>query len=192
MGTDYTTSFTVITDKKLRFPRFFVQNKTTWNFTISALKYDDHNIMATLQPIRVWMKFNKFSTHREASIRFLKYEYAGPTLHSTAKQYVINALMNIKLSDSDINTLKQYSNNDDIHNSSNKKNLDGTTNRLPCLRSFHQTYWFLKQICSCHYHRLRNSLPSSLCNITKVNFFWFSYTFNSTRTHLNNRYDNSK
>ena len=30
--------------------------------------------------------------------------------------------MNIKISASDINTLKQYSNNDDIHNSSNKKN----------------------------------------------------------------------
>ena len=53
MVTEYTEFFTVTTDKKPRFPRFFVQHEITSKFTISALKYGDHNIMTTLQPLRV-------------------------------------------------------------------------------------------------------------------------------------------
>ena len=85
MSTEYTELFTVIIDKKPRFPRFFVQHEITSKLTISALKYGDNNIMTILQPLRVWMAFNKLSIHREASIGFLKCVSTGLTLHSTAK-----------------------------------------------------------------------------------------------------------
>ena len=47
-GTEYTKSFKVITDKKQRFPRFFVLREITSKFTIAALKYGNHNVRATL------------------------------------------------------------------------------------------------------------------------------------------------
>ena len=71
------------------------------------MKYSDHNIMSTLQSLRTWVIFNKFDTHRVASIGFLKYVSTGLTLHSTAKQRVINALMQVKLNELDILTLHE-------------------------------------------------------------------------------------
>ena len=82
--------------------------------------------MDILQPLHVWMNFNKLSTHYEVSIGFLKYVNTGLTLHSTTKKQVINALMNVKLLDSDITKLWEYSNNDDIKKSSNKRTSDST------------------------------------------------------------------
>ena len=70
MVTEYTESLTVITDRKPIFSRVFVQHEITSKFTIAALKYDNYNIMATLQLLHVWMNFSKLSTHREASIGF--------------------------------------------------------------------------------------------------------------------------
>ena len=70
MGTELTESFIVITDKKPKLPRVFIQHDITSKFTIAALKYSDYNIMATLQPLRVWMNFKKFSTHRQGSTGF--------------------------------------------------------------------------------------------------------------------------
>ena len=63
--------------------------------------------MFTLQSLRTWVTFNKFDTHRVASITFLKYVSTGLTLHSTAKRRVINALMRVKRNDEDISALKE-------------------------------------------------------------------------------------
>ena len=52
---------------------------------ISALKYGDHNIMATLQQLRTWINCNKSSTHRKASISFLKYVSTDLTLQPSPK-----------------------------------------------------------------------------------------------------------
>ena len=52
---------------------------------ISALKYGDHNIMATLQQLRTWINCNKSSTYREASIGLLKYVSTDVTLQPSAK-----------------------------------------------------------------------------------------------------------
>ena len=102
METEYTEYFDVITDKKTIFPRFFVHHDIHSTLTISAMKYSDHNIMSTLQVLRTWETLNKFDTHRVASIDFPKYVSTGLTLHSTAKQCVINALMEVKPNDKDI------------------------------------------------------------------------------------------
>ena len=71
------------------------------------MKYSDHNIMYTLQSLHAWVTFNKFDTHRVISIGFLKYISTGLTLHSTAKQRVINALMNVNLDEADILALQE-------------------------------------------------------------------------------------
>ena len=60
MSTEYTKSFTVITDKKPRFLRVFVQHEIISKFNTTAQKYEDHNIMTTLHPLRVLMHFNNF------------------------------------------------------------------------------------------------------------------------------------
>ena len=64
--------------------------------------------MSRLQSLRTWVTFNKFDTHRVASIGFLKYVSTGLTLHSTAKQRVINALMKVNLNEAGILALQEY------------------------------------------------------------------------------------
>ena len=85
MGTEYTEYFDVITDTKTKNPRFFVHHDIHSTLTVSAMNYSDHNIMFTLQSLRTCVTFNKFDTHRVASIGFLKYVSTSLTLHSTAK-----------------------------------------------------------------------------------------------------------
>jgi len=63
--------------------------------------------MSTLQSLRTCVTFNKFDTHRVASIGFLKYVSTGLTLHVTAKQRVINALMKVHLNEADILALQE-------------------------------------------------------------------------------------
>lgn len=65
------------------------------------MKYSDHNIMSTIQSLRTWVTLNKFDTHRVVSIGFLKYISTGLTLHSTAKQRIINALMKVNVNEAD-------------------------------------------------------------------------------------------
>ena len=49
MGADYTTKFTIINDRKTRFPPFFVRHVIDSTRTLSSMKYGDDNIMTTLQ-----------------------------------------------------------------------------------------------------------------------------------------------
>ena len=107
IGTEYTESFEVITDQKNEFPRFFVHHDLHSILNVSAMKYGDQNIMSTFQSLRTWVNFNKFSTHRVASIGFLKYVSTGLTLYSTAKQRVINALLYVDLNETGIITLQE-------------------------------------------------------------------------------------
>ena len=106
MCTAYTEIFDVITDKKPRFPRFFVHHEFHSKIQVSALKYNEHTIMSTLQSLNTWLTFNNFSTHREASIGFLKFVSTGLTLQYIAKQRVISALTKVELSDEDIIALQ--------------------------------------------------------------------------------------
>ena len=80
IGTVYTESFDIITDKKPHLPHFLVHHDIHSKIQVSALKYSDHNIMLNLQSPNTWLTFNRFSTNREASIGFLKYISTGPTL----------------------------------------------------------------------------------------------------------------
>ena len=127
MGTEYTESFDVITDKKNKFPRFFVHRDLHSTLNVSAMKYGDHNIMSTLQSLRTWVNFNIFSTHRVASIGFFKYVSTGLTLHSTAKKRVINTLMNDDLNDTDITALQECTTVTKMTTSNNKRNTDGNS-----------------------------------------------------------------
>ena len=89
------------------------------------MKYSDHNIMFTLQFFRIWITFNKFDTHRVVSIGFLKYVSTGLTLHITAKQRVINALMQVNLNDVDILALQACIPIISVSNSNSKRLSDG-------------------------------------------------------------------
>ena len=141
MGTEYTEYFDVLTDKKTKFPRFFVHHDIHSTLTVSAMKYSDHNIMSTLQFLRTWVTFNKFDIHRVASIGFLKYASTGLALHSTANKRVINALMKINLNDEDISALQECIPIISDSASNNKRLPDGNrkdptapakNHRLPC------------------------------------------------------------
>ena len=70
--------------------------------SISALKYGDHDIMSTLQSLSTGLTFNNFSTHREASIGFLKHVNTRLTLQYIAKKWVTSALMNVDFTDEHI------------------------------------------------------------------------------------------
>ena len=96
-GITYTEFFDVIVDKKLRYLCFFVHHDIHSKIKLTTLKFDNHNIMSTLQSLSTWLNLNHFSTHREASIGFIKYVTTGLTLHHIAKKRVSTALMNIDL-----------------------------------------------------------------------------------------------
>ena len=81
--------------------------------------------MSTLQSPNTWLTFNKVSTHREASIGFLKYVSTGLTLQYIAKQRVTSALMKIELSDEDTIALQQTSEDTVTNNQNNKRKPDG-------------------------------------------------------------------
>ena len=98
MGIAYTENFDVIVDKKPRYPHFFVQHDIHSKIKPIALKFGDHNIMSILQSLNTWLNLNRFSTHRKASIGFIKYVNTGLTLHHIAKKRVFTALMNVNLS----------------------------------------------------------------------------------------------
>ena len=125
IGTVYTESFDVITDKKTKFSRFFVHHDIHCTSTVSAMKYSDHNIMSTLQYLRTWVTNNKFSTQRVASIGFLKYVSTCLTFHSTAKKCVTNALMSVDLNKSDISALYACIPDTTDLTTNNKRNPDG-------------------------------------------------------------------
>ena len=73
---------------------------------------------------------NKFSTHRVASIGFLKYISTGLTLHPTVKQRDINTLVNVDLNEKDITILKEYVSINTDSNSNKKQHPDGNIKDL--------------------------------------------------------------
>ena len=75
--------------------------------------------------MNTWLKLNRFSTHREASIEFIKYVSTGLTLRHIAKKRVATALMKVELSPEDITTLQETTAETAIHNHNNKRNPDG-------------------------------------------------------------------
>ena len=67
--------------------------------------------MFTLQFLSIRLTLNKFFTHREASIGFLKYVSTGLTLQYVTKKRITSALMNVDLTDEDIITPQQTTEN---------------------------------------------------------------------------------
>ena len=72
--------------------------------------------MSTLQFLNTWLNLNRFSTHREVSICFIKYFSTGLTLHDIAKKRVSTALMNVDISPKDIIALQDTTDENSIHN----------------------------------------------------------------------------
>ena len=118
----YTENFDVIVDKKLRYLCFFVHHDIHSKIKLTTLKLGNHNIMSTLQSLSTWLNLNHFSTHREASIGFIKYVSTGLTLRHIAKKRVSTVLMNVDLSHQDIIALQEITEGDATNN---KHNPDG-------------------------------------------------------------------
>ena len=116
MGTSYTENFDVIVDN---------HHEILSKIKLTALKFGDHNIMSTLQSLNTWLNLNRFFTHREASIGFIKYVSTDLTLHHIAKKRVATALMKVELSPEDIFKLQETTDKTAIHNHSNKRKPDG-------------------------------------------------------------------
>ena len=85
METSYTENFDVIVDRKPRYSYFFVNHEINSKIKLTALKFGNHNLMSTLKSLNTWLNLNRFSTHREASIGFIKYVSTGLTLYHIAK-----------------------------------------------------------------------------------------------------------
>ena len=156
MGTEYTEYFDVITDKKIKFPQFFVHHDINSTSTVSAIKYSDHNIISTLQSLQTWTTFKKFDNHRVASIGFLKYISTGLTLHYTAKKRVINALVQVNLNESDILAVQECIPVISDSTSNNKRLLDGNRKdyRFSYFRSIHLPCVIWQRKCKSHYRCL--------------------------------------
>ena len=125
MSTAYTENVDVIVDKKPRYPRFFVHHDIHSKIKLTALKFGDHNIMSTLQYLNALLNLNRFSTHREVSIGFIKCVSTGLTLHHIAKKRVSTTLMNTDFSPEDIIALQATTEGEETHNHNNKRKLDG-------------------------------------------------------------------
>ena len=105
MGADYATKFTIINDRKARFPPFFVRHVIDSTRIVSSMKHGDDNIMTTLQKNKTWLTQYKYSTYREASIGFIKYISTVFTLQQVAKARVVNDLRNLELTKEEISVL---------------------------------------------------------------------------------------
>ena len=127
MGADYAKKFTIINDRKARFPRFFVRHVIYYTRTVSSMKYGDDNIMTTLQKNMTWITQDKYNTHREASIGFIRYISIAFTLQQVAKARVVQALMNLELTKEEISTLSTIPNDDMVttNTTSKKRSTDG-------------------------------------------------------------------
>ena len=66
-------------------------------------------------------KQNRFSTHREANIRFIKYTSTGITLQYISKRRVYSALMNVDPINEDIILLQHITEDDVLDNNNNKR-----------------------------------------------------------------------
>ena len=125
MGTAYTENFDVIVNKNPRYPHFFVHHNIHSKIKLIALKFGNYNIMSTLQSLNTWLNLNRFSTHREASIVFIKYISTGLTLHHIAKKKVSTILTNVDISPEDIITLQETTEGDAIHHHNSTRKPDG-------------------------------------------------------------------
>ena len=124
MGTAYTETCNVINDKKPRYPRVFVDHDIHSKIKLTALKFGYHNIMSTVQSLNTLLNLNRLSTHREASISFIKYIGTGLILQPIAKKRVTTALMNVDISPENISALQKTTEKDTIHNNKNKRKPD--------------------------------------------------------------------
>ena len=83
--------------------------------------------MTTLQKNKTWIAQDKYNTHREASIGFIKYTRTAFTLQQVVKVRVVNALMNLELTKEEISTLSTIPKDDTVTSNtpSKKRSTDG-------------------------------------------------------------------
>ena len=83
--------------------------------------------MTTLQKNKTWIAQDKYNTHREASIGFIKYIRTVFTLQQVVKVRVVNALMNLELTKEEISTLSTIPKDDTVTSNtpSKKRSTDG-------------------------------------------------------------------
>ena len=74
-----------------------------------------------------WLTQDKYNTHREASIGFIKYISIAFTLQQVAKARVVQALINLELTKEEISTLSTIPNDDMVttNTTSKKRSTDG-------------------------------------------------------------------
>ena len=90
--------------------------------------------MATLRDSWAWIRSDKFDTHREASIGWLKNMSTITTLHNTARSKVASTLLDVTLTTVEVTqltpTLNTSSDDDEItrHDNNNKKQRSNSGN----------------------------------------------------------------
>ena len=90
------------------------------------MKHGDDNIMSTLQK-KTWLTQDKYKTHREASIGFIKYISTVFAVKQVAKAHVVNVLVNFELTKEEISTLSKITKYDMVttNTTSKKRSTDG-------------------------------------------------------------------
>ena len=93
--------------------------------------------MATLQDSWAWIRSDKFDTHREASIGWLKNMSTITTLHNTARSKVESALLDVTLATAEVEqftpTLNTNSDDDEATRYDNNNKNRGAIQATPHL-----------------------------------------------------------
>ena len=135
-GNEYKKHFPNTTEELDRFKskKIFTRHKIESSLKLNQFKHGDENIMATLRDSWAWIRSDKFDTHREASIGWLKNMSTITTLHNTARSKVEQALLDVTLTAAEVRqfTPTQTHNKDDdeatLHDNNKKKQRSNSGN----------------------------------------------------------------
>ena len=86
--------------------KIFVCCQVESSIRMGEFRYDEKSVMHNLINLNTFMKHNKFNTHQENSIGWFKFTNSVLSLQQTTREYTINVLLNVYLSEDDIKTLQ--------------------------------------------------------------------------------------
>ena len=82
--------------------KIFSRHKIEFALKLNQFKYGDETIVSTLRDSWVWIRSDRFDTHREVSIGWIKNMSPITTLHNTARSKVETALLDVTLTPAEV------------------------------------------------------------------------------------------
>ena len=109
IGTEYANTLTeaTVNNKKFNTVKAYICCKIETDLYYKKFMYNNYGaktILLFLRHNNMWLKWNKFSTHREVSIDFIKYVNTSITLQKSIRSRIELVLYNMPLTDEDKNS----------------------------------------------------------------------------------------